>query len=90
MSDSAGGSATSVIKMGDGVIGMGVGSSVGGNVGNCVIRGRPNNLNTVLKFSFRSSFIVTSIEEQSEWQPRTNVLLTVSMKESSAIPPSTN
>ena len=60
-------------------------------VGATVNSGNPNISNTFLKFSCRFSFIVTFIldEQFGSWQPRVNMLLTVSINESSSMPPST-
>ena len=68
-----------------------IGSSVGIFVGDDVIAGNPKMPRTNIKFSFRSSLSVTSIDEQSdELQPRVKMLMTLSKNDSSVIPPSTN
>lgn len=74
------------------VVGLGVANGLGRlKVGAAVLSGNPNISNTFLKFSFRFSFIVTfNVQEQlGLWQPMVNILLTVSMNESSTIPLST-
>jgi hypothetical protein len=68
-----------------------IGSSVGIYVGGDVIAGNPKMPRTNIKFSFRSSLSVTSIDEQSgKWQPRVKMLMTLSKNDSSVIPLSTN
>ena len=77
---------------GDRVTGISVQDlSVGDKIGEYETRGNPNTHSTFMKFSVCSLLIVTSVVEQlGECHPRTKMLLTLLMNDSSIIPPSTN